>query len=110
MNAKPKVRPENTHILDEEDVDQLDSLSITAILDEAMEADGSPSAPPRAPTPREQPAHGIDREPTIDELMEEPVFASEDTVQEMALEDTGTFEALDVLLPPELIFGDNGEE
>lgn len=110
MKAKPKVSPAGTYILEEDDVDILDGLSITAVLDEATDA-LAPSAPNQDRPARDaEPADSIEREPTIDELLEEPIVTSEETSEEPTLEDTGTFEALDVLLAPELLFGDSDDE
>lgn len=42
MDNKPKISAEGTYVLDEDELDQLDELSITSVMDEATASFAQP--------------------------------------------------------------------
>jgi hypothetical protein len=127
MDPKPKVSPNVTYIFDEEDLDLLDSFSLSAILDDTALDDDTDTAEigdfadtvnslDDAPAARrsEDMQAEAEHEPTIDELMAGTRFgqaADGDSDVDPDTADTGTFAALEVLLPPELMFpAHNGDD
>ena len=121
MDRNAKVSSNSTYIFEDEDVDLFDEFSITAILDEAVQAEalGDDDDTLDSLQSLETPDHSdeIDRpeerEPTIDELLaasaprERP---HDETQTDLATADTGTHAAIDVLLDPEILFPKDSDD
>jgi hypothetical protein len=113
MDPKPQISPNDTYL--DDDDDELDAFSITAILEESDVAaglDDEQASPDGAESARRSaaaaaPAEAQEREPTIDELLDGSYLkkmAPKQPEPDPDNADTGTHACIEVLLPPDQIF------
>lgn len=120
MNRKAKVTPNNAYDFETDDSEPMQEFSITSILEEdefvvgladdedtvnSLESLPEPAPAAAAEAPADPPAD--ERELTIDDLIEGSYMrkaSDEDAQSDPDTDDTGTHAALEVLLPPEVMF------
>ena len=101
MDYKTKISPNGTYVLDSEDLEQLDELSLTSVINAIPEAQQSPKQPPKsskAPAPDAG-------DTTINEILR-GAPATTDRPPSAAPKTPEPAESTGDLIDPELIFTD----
>jgi hypothetical protein len=104
MDAKPKFSPNGTYVLDAEDIEQLDELSLTSIVTALVEA--APDDDPKLQAPSIA-APSVAGDTTINQILSAPPAAADQPLKppNFPAEPEPTITAGD-LLAPELMFPD----
>lgn len=115
MNGNPKINPAHHYGIDEDDLEELDDISLTSDLNEAIgDFDVSDSESDTGFQSHDQTVTD-DAGTTMDEVSIDELLASmspdyqnqlEEAASESDLEDTGTFDALEILISPKELFPD----
>lgn len=105
MDAKPKVSAKGTYILDDEDIDRLDELSLTSVINDVTDPFEASRQEPqeRLPDVDEEPSLG---DSTINQLLNESVASADLPFDERNGHLDESLEPSDDLIAPELLFSD----
>jgi hypothetical protein len=113
---KPKVSPTHTYVFDNDDLEELDELSYTAIMSEvgtALEAQLQDESSAGSQAGMGSPSENELAESVLDDVSIDELLAGADPDNDTAdseesaesdIEDTGTFLPGDVLMPPDEMF------
>ena len=102
MDAKTKISANGTYVLDPEDVEQLDELSLTSIMKEAVDA-----IPETEPSPRSSPtATSTDEGDTTINAILRGAPSADDQPSSALPPDPAPSDSTGDLIAPELIFPD----
>jgi hypothetical protein len=103
MDTKTKISANGTYVLDSEDLEQLDELSLTSVINAIPEAQQSPKQPPKQP-PKSSKAPAPDAgDTTINEILR-GAPATPDRPPAAVPPNADPAESTGDLLDPELIF------
>lgn len=114
MTGKPKVSPNDTYILDEDDVDALDDLSFTTILDDATDSlERATEAQSDSPEPADRPPSSGHQDQEINDLidlMSSETRAADSTSTPSDEKHDLESPASEDLLAPEMLFPGEGSD